>query len=141
MHHRQAPGFVEPMLLAAGRDVPSDAGWWAELKLDGARGQLRVIDGAPALRTRRGRRCDAEFPEILAAAAGLPDVILDGEIVLFGDDGGPDFAALRARLGADAVRVRALATTRPAVFYAFDVIWHEGMDLRGCPLVARRRIL
>src|SRR5258706_12998326 len=78
MHHRQAPGFVEPMLLAAGRDLPCDAGWWTELKLDGARGQLRVIDGAPALRTRRGRRCDAEFPEILAAAAGLPDVILDG---------------------------------------------------------------
>jgi bifunctional non-homologous end joining protein LigD len=102
---------------------------------------LRVIDGAPALRTRRGRRCDAEFPEIPAAAAGLPDVILVGEIVLFGDDGGPDFAALRARLGAHAVRARAAATTRPAVFFAFDVLWHKGKDLRGCPLVDRRRIL
>jgi hypothetical protein len=48
------------------------------LKLDGARAQLRVIGRAPTLRTRRGRRCDNEFPEILAAAAGLPDVILDG---------------------------------------------------------------
>jgi bifunctional non-homologous end joining protein LigD len=102
---------------------------------------LRVVDGAPALRTRRGRRCDAEFPEILAAAAGLPDVILDGEIVLFGDDGAPDFAALRARLGAHPARARAASIIRPAVFFAFDVIWHEGRDLRGHPLVFRRRIL
>jgi bifunctional non-homologous end joining protein LigD len=141
MHQRQAPGFVEPMLLTSGRELPCGEGWWAELKLDGARGQLRVIDGVPALRTRRGRRCDAEFPEILAAAAGLPDVILDGEIVLLGDDGGPDFAALRTRLGAHAVRARAAATTRPVAFYAFDVIWHEGRDLRGCPLMDRRRTL
>jgi bifunctional non-homologous end joining protein LigD len=103
--------------------------------------QLRVVDGAPALRTRRGRRCDAEFPEILAAAAGLPDVILDGEIVLFGADGGPDFAALRARLGAHPAHARTAAITRPAVFFAFDVIWHAGKDLRGYPLVDRRRIL
>ena len=52
MHHRQAPGFVEPMLLVTGHDLPRDAGWWAELKLDGARGQLRVIDRAPALDCR-----------------------------------------------------------------------------------------
>jgi bifunctional non-homologous end joining protein LigD len=141
MHHRQAPVFVEPMLLATGRDLPCDPDWWAELKLDGARGQLRVIDRAPALRTRRGRRCDLEFPEILAAAAGLPDAILDGEIVVFGADGGPDFAALRARLGAHPARARAAATTRPAVFCAFDVLWHHGKDLRGCPLADRRRIL
>jgi bifunctional non-homologous end joining protein LigD len=141
MLQREAPGFVEPMLLASGRDLPLGEGWWAELKLDGARGQLRVIDGAPALRTRRGRRCDSEFPEILAAAAGLPDVILDGEIVVLGKDGGPDFAALRARLGARAVRVRAVAATQPAVFYAFDVLWHQGIDLRGRPLVRRRPVL
>lgn len=37
MHHRRAPGFVEPMLLAAGRDLPSDHAWRAELKLAGTR--------------------------------------------------------------------------------------------------------
>ena len=102
---------------------------------------MRVIDRAPALRTRRGRGCDAEFPEILAAAAGLPDVILDGEIVVFGDYGGPDFAALRARLGAHSVRARAAAVERPAAFCAFDILWHAGKDLRGYRLVDRRRIL
>jgi bifunctional non-homologous end joining protein LigD len=141
MHHPQAPGFIEPMLLATGRDLPRGPSWWAELKLDGARGQLRVINGAPSLRTRRGRRCDAEFPEILAGAVGLPDVVLDGEIVLFGDDGAPDFTALRTRLGAHPARARAAATTRPALFFAFDLIWHAGEDLRGYRLIERRRIL
>ena len=141
MRQRRAPGFVEPMLLASGRELPSGDGWWAELNLDGARGQLRVMAGAPELRTRRGRRCDGGFPEIVGAAVGLPDVILDGEIVLLGDDGGPDFDALRARLVAGAVRARALAAARPAVFYAFDALWHQGSDLRGCPLVGRRRVL
>ncbi|GAA3759557.1 hypothetical protein GCM10022225_51270 [Plantactinospora mayteni] len=66
------------------------------------------------LRTRHGRRCDSEFPEIIAAAAGLPDVILDGEIVVPGSDGCPDFAALRGRLGVGAGRARVLAAARPA---------------------------
>jgi hypothetical protein len=43
MHHQQAPGFVEPMLLATGRDLPSDAGWWAELKLDVARRSPSIV--------------------------------------------------------------------------------------------------
>jgi bifunctional non-homologous end joining protein LigD len=142
MYHQRAPEFVEPMLLASGLELPSDDDtWWAELKLDGARGQLRVIDGMPALRTRAGRRCDDEFPEILRAAAGLPDVVLDGEIVLLGEDGSPDFSALRARLAARVARARALAKTRPAVFYAFDVVWGQGRDLRSRPLFERRRFL
>jgi bifunctional non-homologous end joining protein LigD len=136
-----APSFVEPMLLASGVDLPSDESWWAELKLDGARGQLRIVDGSATLRTRHGRCCDSEFPEIVAAAARLPDVIPDGEFVLPGDHGGPDFAALRARLGARPGRARSLANARPATFYAFDVMWHKGTDLRGRSLVERRGVL
>jgi ATP-dependent DNA ligase len=80
---------VEPMLVASGSQLPEGESWWAELKLDGARGQLRTAGGTATLRTRRGRRCDGEFPEIIAAAQWLPDVILDGEIVVIGDHGGP----------------------------------------------------
>lgn len=116
MQHQRAPGFIEPMLLTAGVDLPAGNSWWAQLKLDGARGQLRVVDGSAALRTRHGRRCDSEFPEIAAAAEALPDVILDGEIVQPGEHGDPDFAALRARLGARPARARSLAITRPAAF-------------------------
>jgi hypothetical protein len=65
MQDQVSPTFVEPMLLAACRELPSGESWWAELKLDGARGQLRVTGGVAELRTRHGRRCDDEFPNSL----------------------------------------------------------------------------
>jgi bifunctional non-homologous end joining protein LigD len=141
MRRQQFPMFVVPMLLATGRELPTTDLWWAELKLDGARGQLRVADGVASLRTRTGRRCDGEFPEIIAAASGLPELTLDGEIVVLGDDGSPDFSALRTRLGAQGPGPRATAAARPAVFYAFDILRCHRRDLRGLPLRDRRRVL
>jgi bifunctional non-homologous end joining protein LigD len=140
MASRQTPDFVEPMLLSTGAHLPSGPGWLAQLKLDGARGQLRVVRGVVQLRTRRGRRCEPEFPEI-AAAGRLPDVVLDGEIVVLDQNGAPDFAALRHRLGASARRAKHSATLRPATFFAFDVLWHKQSDLRARPLSARREVL
>jgi bifunctional non-homologous end joining protein LigD len=71
----------------------------------------------------------------------LTDVILDGEIVVAGRDGMPDFGAVRARLGMRASRAAAAAGARPAVFMAFDILWHEGRDLRALPMRERRRRL
>lgn len=93
------------------------------------------------LRTRRGRRCEAEFPELVIAAGGLADVVLDGEIVVLDRRGAPDFAAVRSRLGASAQRAAQATATTPATFFAFDVLWHEGGDLRSRPLSARRDVL
>lgn len=140
MGDHPAPAFVEPMLLTAGTDLPTGKTWYAQLKMDGARGQLRTVDRFATLRTRCGRLFDSEFPEIIQAAASLPDTVLDGEIVVLDQDGTPDFAALRSRLGADPRRSRP-AVARQAVFFAFDVIWHQGTDLRGCPLSRRRQVL
>jgi len=136
-----APGFIDPMLLTSGTQLPSGNSWLGQLKMDGARGQLRVIGGLPSLRTRHGRRCDAEFPEIITAAAGLPDVILDGEVVILDADGAPDFAALRTRLGARPLRNRPNDPARWAMFYAFDIMWHNRSDLRELPLISRLPIL
>jgi len=87
------PGFTNPMLLSRGDRVPSGPQWLTQLKVDGARGQLRVVDGVPSLRTRHGRRYDTEFPEIVSAGTDLPATILDGEIAVLVGDGAPDFAA------------------------------------------------
>jgi len=128
-------------LLGTGVNLPTGNDTVAEIKLDGCRGQLRVVEGGPALRTRPGRRCDHEFPEITRAATGLPDVILDGEIVVFGADGAPDFPAVRDRLGARARRAATAAMLRPATFMAFDLLWYQDRDLRGLPLRERRAVL
>jgi bifunctional non-homologous end joining protein LigD len=141
MASRRAPDFVEPMLLSTGSQLPSGAGWLAQLKLDGARGQLRISRGSVELRTRRGRRCESEFPEIVAVSRGLPDVVLDGEIVVLNHNNEPDFAALRTRLGTSAKRAAHSAALRPATFFAFDVLWHKATDLRNRPLSHRRTVL
>jgi len=141
MVDRVVPGFISPMLLSRGDQVPSGPQWLTQIKVDGARGQLRVIAGEVSLRTRHGRRCDAEFPEIIADASGLPDLICDGEIAVTGPDGAPDFNALRTRLGRSATAARRTAATTPATFYAFDILWHNGSDLRGYPLSKRLRVL
>jgi len=77
------------MLLGTAATLDTSQQWRAELKFDGCRGQLRVVDGEPALRTRPGRRCDVQFPEIITGARSLPDVVLDGEVVILAGDGTP----------------------------------------------------
>jgi bifunctional non-homologous end joining protein LigD len=72
-----------------------------EVKWDGIRAQLRFHGGSVCLRSRPGRDCTAEFPELAAIGEQLHghQVILDGELVCLGADGKPDFTALRARIG------------------------------------------
>jgi len=141
MLDRAVPGFIHPMLLSRGDTPPTGSDWLAQIKIDGARGQLRVVDGVPSLRTRHGRRCDGEFPEIISAAAELPSMIVDGEIAVLADDGAPDFTALRRRLGRSPAGSRVAAAARPAMFFAFDVLWVNGTDVRDRPLVVRLEVL
>jgi len=51
--------------------------------------------------------------------------VLDGEIVYLGKDGCPRFYERRRRA--------------PQYFYAFDLLWKDGQDLRGLPLIKRTR--
>src|SRR4051794_7499246 len=98
----EVPRFVEPMLLASG--LPNAAGrdqWALELKWDGVRGQLRCEGGRGwTLRSRPGRDCTPEFPELgeLAQALRGRRVVLDGELVCLGSDGKPVFGAVSRRL-------------------------------------------
>ena len=70
------------MLLTAGA-VPDGERWSLELKWDGCRAQLRYDGRGVTLRTRNGRECSGDFPELLGIADALGErrVILDGELV------------------------------------------------------------
>src|SRR3954471_23378332 len=98
------PQFLDPMLLGSGRPAPdAAAGWAVEVKFDGIRAQLRVDgDRSWCVRSRPGRDCSEQFPELAGLASALAShrVIFDGELVHFGFDGRPDFAPLRRRLTA-----------------------------------------
>jgi bifunctional non-homologous end joining protein LigD len=126
----QLPTFVEPQLCKLVEQPPSGAGWVHEVKFDGYRMQLHVKDGKAKLFTRKGLDWTAKFPAIAKVAAKLPDCIMDGEICALDDHGAPDFAGLQAALSD--------GKTEPLIFFAFDLLFADGEDLRPLPLTDRK---
>ena len=128
------PAFVEPQLTRSVDRPPSGADWAHEIKFDGYRLQLRTGEGRATLRTRKGLDWSARFPEIAAEGARLPSpALIDGEAVALDDHGSPDFAGLQLALSE--------GRTDGLVFYAFDLLFEDGEDLRALPLRERKRRL
>jgi DNA ligase-1 len=117
------------------------ATWSIEWKWDGIRAQLVKRGGLIHLWSRGEELITPRFPEVIAAAGGLPDgVVLDGEVLAFRNDRPLPFSALQQRIG----RQRQVARTArdiPVVFMAYDVLEHEAADVRQQPMSARRAIL
>ena len=129
------PDFIAPQLCLSVDRPPQNEGWAHEVKFDGYRLQIRVANGAAAIRTRKGLDWSAKFPQIAEAAAkALPDgVIVDGEAVALDHNGAPDFPALQAALSD--------GKTEDLVFFAFDLLTEGGRDLRPLPLRERKAAL
>jgi len=130
---KRLPQFIEPELCQLSARPPLGEQWLHEVKLDGYRLQLRVTDGKAQLRSRKGLNWTARLKAMVCAASGLPDCIIDGELVALDGSGGPSFAVLQAAL--------AERRTDELVFYAFDLLFLEQLDLRDQPLVERKRQL
>ncbi|MBS0412388.1 MAG: non-homologous end-joining DNA ligase, partial [Proteobacteria bacterium] len=127
------PEFVEPQLTRPVDRPPGGAGWAHEIKFDGYRMQLRVQGGKAALRTRKGLDWTSKFPAIAREAAVLGDALIDGEVVALDADGSPDFAALQAALSDN--------DDKDLIFFAFDILFSGGLDLRALPLAERKAAL
>ena len=127
------PDFLPPQLCRVVARPPAGEAWAHEIKFDGYRMQLRVATARATLKTRKGLDWSDKFPAIIKAAQGLPDAVIDGEVVALNDDGIPDFSALQAALSEH--------ETDNLVFFAFDLLHADGADLRGEPLAARKQHL
>jgi len=136
------PDKLEPM-HAEPADAPFNrADWMWEPKLDGYR-VLAFVNEQVRLRSRRGLELAKQFPG-LAAELGKqgPPMILDGELVAFGEDGRPSFNALQNRFQLKTPRdIAAAEKSTPVVFYAFDLLHFAGVDLREAAYADRRRYL
>ena len=117
--------------------------WLAEWKWDGIRGQLIRRAGQAFLWSRGEELLNEAFPDLIEAAAALPDgLVIDGEILVWhasADQPAP-FAALQRRLG----RKRpgsSLLRDCPAVLVAYDLLEWQGRDIRDQPLSQRRDAL
>lgn len=135
------PFFLASPLEADPQDLGERRDWIAEWKWDGIRAQLIRRRGQIWLWSRGEELITQRFPEIAAAATHLPDgTVLDGEIVAFRDGRPMPFSALQQRIGRQR-QVAQIMRTVPVVFIAYDVLEHEGRDMRGEPLEARRAML
>ncbi len=124
------PAFVEPQLCKLLDRPPPGAGWAHEIKFDGYRMQLRIAGGKATLKTRKGLDWTTRFKEIGEEAQDLPDSLVDGEAVALDADGSPDFAGLQAALSG--------GKTKDLIFFAFDLLFAGGEDLRALPLFERK---
>ena len=129
------PANLVPQMATLVDDVPAGADWIHEIKYDGYRLVVLLRDGTARLITRNGNDWSDRFPETCAALSSLPvrSAILDGELVVLDRKGATSFQALQNVLNS--------GRRGELVFYAFDLPYLEGMDLRGAPLVARKEAL
>jgi bifunctional non-homologous end joining protein LigD len=126
----EMPDFVAPQLCASVDRPPNGEGWCHEIKFDGYRVQMRIEDGEAVLKTRKGLDWTDKFPAIAKAGSALPDMLIDGEIVALDHDGAPDFSTLQAAISD--------AKTDRLIFFAFDLLFAGGEDLRRVPLADRK---
>jgi ATP-dependent DNA ligase len=130
---------MEPMLAAVQPAIPVGEAWSYEPKWDGFR-TLVFRDGDRVDLVSRGARpMTRYFPELVPAVQAIPAdrLVLDGEIVIVGEDG-LDFDSLQMRLHPAESRVRMLAAKIPSELVAFDLLALGDEDLRPLPLSERR---
>jgi bifunctional non-homologous end joining protein LigD len=127
------PSWVAPQLATLVATPPVGDDWVHEIKLDGYRILARIERGRARLLTRNRLDWTARFPEVAEAAAALPvkEALLDGEVVVFDAAGVSSFQALQ----------QAGESGRALTYVAFDLLFLDGSDLRGEPLVARKKAL
>jgi bifunctional non-homologous end joining protein LigD len=129
---RLPAGFVVPAQPVKASKPPSGADWVHEIKHDGYRLIVRRDGPIVRLYTRNAYDWTVRLPAIGAAAARIKakSFTIDGEAVVLGPDGLSRFDELRRREAAHS-----------AILYAFDLIEHDGQDLRDHPFLDRRTAL
>ena len=117
------------------RDRRREATGFFEIKLDGYRLMARVEAETPKLITRGGHDWTAKMRPLANAltALGLDSAWLDGEAVVLGENGLPDFGALQNAFDA--------SKSKTITYFVFDIPFFGGYDLRAVPLHRRRALL
>jgi len=141
---RPYPFFLAHQLEGDPASLGDRERWQAEWKWDGIRAQLVRRPGVNALWSRGEEIVTDQFPEVTSAAASLPEgLVLDGEILVWRDDAPRPFASLQTRLNRKTKRAAQLDlfATERVIFMAYDLLEHEGRDVRERPLRERRASL
>jgi bifunctional non-homologous end joining protein LigD len=127
-----APKDIKPMKATLVDGPFDDPDWLYEVKWDGYRA-IAVIDQKGAeLISRNNIPFTKYYPINKLLKDWKINAVIDGEILVLNDKGISDFGALQNwRSEADG----------NLVYYVFDILWYEGRNLMGLPLIQRLAIL
>lgn len=155
----EVPRFVSPQLATLVEDIPEGDDWSHEIKFDGYRAIVRVVDGQSEIRSRNDKDWTVAYRSVADAVAALPvrSAVLDGEVVALLPDGSTSFEALRHLARVPAKRGAGRTAGRSAgvgaqqgerddsetgggqlVYYVFDLLFLDDHDLLEVPLEKRR---
>jgi bifunctional non-homologous end joining protein LigD len=142
---RKAAVLAAPdaMLATAVTEPPKGSHWLYEIKWDGVRALCLIKDGKLEIQTRRGNRCEKQYPELadLPSHLNAKTAWLDGEICVLDEKGRSRFELIQPRIGANALAAPHLAETSPVTLFLFDILYLDGYDVRGVALEDRKRLL
>jgi bifunctional non-homologous end joining protein LigD len=138
------PTRIEPMKASLAEAPPPGNDWLYEIKWDGVRALCFIENGRLRLVSRNGNPMDRQYPElsVLPNQVNAAAAILDGEVVALDEQGRPSFALLQNRITqGDANTIAHLSRSKPVALYLFDLLYLDGEDLRGRPLLERKQLL
>jgi bifunctional non-homologous end joining protein LigD len=129
------PKTSRPQFASLAKGPPNGPRWLHEIKFDGYRILCRIDHGKAQLITRGDQDWTDRMPMLAAAAARLPaeQAILDGEVVALEPSGVSSFQRLQNAFSQN--------RARELIYYAFDILFLDGHDLREVPLDERKGIL
>ena len=136
------PAILHPMLATLVDKPFSRKDWLFEIKWDGIRALAHIENGKLELHSRTGKLMTRQYPEL----EGLPQrlhaksAILDGEIVALDETGRSNFERLQSRINVRALS-ESLRKQVPVTYFIFDLVYCDGYDLRGVPLLERKNLL
>jgi bifunctional non-homologous end joining protein LigD len=131
---RKLSSFIEPM-KAQPTDQPAfdSADWLFEIKWDGYRAIAEINDSGNKLYSRNGLTFDKAYPKVFEGLKAInKNAIIDGEIVVFDENGKPNFQKLQNYQSRDKYAIQ---------YFVFDILELEGKSLTNLPLIERKEIL
>ncbi|HUD99120.1 MAG TPA: DNA ligase D [Bryobacteraceae bacterium] len=138
------PTAITPMKAALSDTPPRGDEWLFEIKWDGVRAICFIDHESIRLVSRTGHSCEKQYPELTVIPHYIAgsQAILDGEIAALDDKGVARFELIQPRIAqSDANAVSHMARSRPVVYFAFDLLYLNGYDLRQVPLAQRKLLL
>jgi len=138
------PASITPMKANLTEHPPHGDEWLFEIKWDGVRAICFIDNQAVRLVSRTGHSCEKQYPElsVIPHYVAAEQAILDGEIAALDEKGVARFELIQPRIHqTDPNSIAHMARSKPVVYFAFDLLYLNGHDLRQVPLAQRKQLL